>query len=78
MDGLFVEMNEREVKSAAHVGELPAWLEIVRRQVGSLHHGVAQIVVHNSQVTQIDKTERVRLEERSGRNHIEPTRRLEA
>ena len=37
------------------------WLEIVRRQVGSLRFGIVQIVVHDSKVTQIDKTERVRL-----------------
>jgi hypothetical protein len=30
--------------------------------VGSLQYGVVQIVVHDSQVTQIEKTERVRLE----------------
>lgn len=41
---------------------LPGWLEIVRRQVKSLRFGVVQIVVHDSEVTQIDKTERVRLE----------------
>jgi hypothetical protein len=40
----------------------PGWLEIVRQQVNSLRFGVVQIVVHGSQVTQIDKTERVRLE----------------
>jgi len=39
-----------------------AWLEIVRRQVDSLRFGVVQVIVHDSQVTQIDKTERVRLE----------------
>jgi len=38
------------------------WQEIVRQQVGSLHYGVVQIVVHDSQVTQIEKTERVRLD----------------
>jgi hypothetical protein len=37
------------------------WLEAVRRQVGSLRYGVVQIVVHDSKVTQIEKTERVRL-----------------
>ena len=37
------------------------WLEIVRKQVVSLRFGVVQIVVHDSQVTQIEKTERVRL-----------------
>lgn len=42
--------------------DLPAWLEMVRRQVNSLRFGVVQIVVHDSEVTQIDKTERVRLE----------------
>ena len=40
----------------------PEWLELVRRQVGSLRFGVVQIVVHDSQVTQIEKTERVRLD----------------
>lgn len=41
--------------------KLPAWLEIVRRQVTSLRFGVVQIVVHDFEVAQIDKTERVRL-----------------
>jgi hypothetical protein len=30
--------------------------------VGSLHYGVVQIVVHDSRVIQIEKTERVRLD----------------
>jgi hypothetical protein len=55
-------MSENKVKSAANAGERPDWLEIVRRQVGSLRYGVVQVVVHDSHVTQIDKTERVRLE----------------
>ncbi|HTX22965.1 MAG TPA: YezD family protein [Candidatus Aquilonibacter sp.] len=38
------------------------WLELVRRQVGSLRYGVVEIVVHDSRVTQIEKTERVRLD----------------
>jgi hypothetical protein len=42
------------------------WLDIVQRQVNSLRYGVVQIVVHDSQVTQIDKTERVRLERTRG------------
>jgi hypothetical protein len=51
-------------RSEAKEGEetVPAWVEIVRRQVDSLRFGVVQIVVHDSEVTQIDKTERVRLE----------------
>jgi hypothetical protein len=39
-----------------------AWIELVQRQVASLRFGVVQIVVHDSQVIQIEKTERVRLE----------------
>lgn len=38
-----------------------SWMEIVRRQVGSLRFGVVQIVVHGAQVVQIDRTERIRL-----------------
>ena len=38
------------------------WLEIVREQVNSLKYGVVEIVVHDSQVTQIEKTERLRLD----------------
>jgi hypothetical protein len=39
------------------------WLSLVRRQVRSLHFGVVQIVVHNSQVVQIERTEKLRLNE---------------
>jgi hypothetical protein len=44
------------------------WLEVVRRQVDSLRYGVVQIVVHDSQVTQIEKTERLRLEKARTQN----------
>lgn len=55
-------MSTIQIKANAETGEKPDWLEIVRRQVNSLRFGVVQIVVHDSHVTQIDKTERVRLE----------------
>ena len=55
-------MSENRTKPASSADERPDWLDIVRRQVGSLRYGVVQVVVHDSQVTQIDKTERVRLE----------------
>ena len=38
------------------------WLEIVREQVGSLRFGVVEIVVHDSRVVQIERTERVRFD----------------
>jgi hypothetical protein len=40
---------------------MESWLEIVRQQVASVRFGVVQIVVHDSQLAQIEKTERVRL-----------------
>jgi hypothetical protein len=55
-------MSLIQIKPEKDADEKLDWLEVVRRQVGSLHYGVVQIVVHDSQVTQIEKTERVRLE----------------
>jgi hypothetical protein len=51
-----------------------AWLSIVRRQVRSLRFGVVQIVVHNAQVVQIERTEKLRLNE-AGRLAAEDTLR---
>ncbi|HEY1718520.1 MAG TPA: YezD family protein [Verrucomicrobiae bacterium] len=55
-------MSAVATKPAGNGDEKQDWLEVVRRQVGSLHYGVVQIIVHDSQVTQIEKTERVRLD----------------
>jgi hypothetical protein len=38
------------------------WLELVIQHVNSLNYGVVEIIVHDSRVIQIEKTERVRLE----------------
>lgn len=38
------------------------WLEIVREKVQSLRFGTVQIVVHDSKVTQIERTEKTRIE----------------
>jgi hypothetical protein len=50
-------MSELEKKS----GDDLKWLELVIQHVGSLRYGVVEIVVHDSRVIQIEKTERVRL-----------------
>jgi len=55
-------MSVSEPDSVRQNNDRPEWLEIVRRQVASLRYGVVQIVIHDSQVTQIEKTERVRLD----------------
>ena len=54
-------MNSIQIKSESSADQQLNWLEVVQRQVGSLRYGEVQIVVHDSQVTQIEKTERVRL-----------------
>ena len=38
------------------------WLELVREKGQSLRFGVVQIVVHDSRVTQIERTEKTRLQ----------------
>lgn len=42
------------------------WLELVRQKVQSLQFGVVQIVVHDSKVTQIERTEKTRLKSDNG------------
>jgi hypothetical protein len=39
----------------------PNWIELVRAQVASLRYGVVQLVVHEGRVTQIERTEKLRL-----------------
>jgi hypothetical protein len=55
-------MSAVTIKSGNGKDEKSDWLEVVRQQVGSLQYGVVQIIIHDSQVTQIEKTERVRLD----------------
>ena len=47
-----------------------SWLQIVHEQVSSLKYGVVEIVVHDSQVTQIEKTERLRLDKPATPNRL--------
>ena len=55
-------MSEAHIKSGSQNLNNADWLELVRQQVGSLRYGVVEIIVHDSQVTQIEKTERLRLD----------------
>ena len=56
---------QQKVPSAAP-GDLK-WLELVVQHVKSLRYGVVEIVVHDSRVIQIEKTERVRLDKNENR-----------
>ena len=55
-------MDPNNSKTAIENGGNQNWLEIVREQVNSLRYGVVEIVVHESRVVQIERTERVRLD----------------
>ena len=39
----------------------PEWVALVRAQVEGLKYGVVQLVVHDGRITQIERTEKVRL-----------------
>jgi hypothetical protein len=41
---------------------IPDWVELVRNRLEGLRYGVVQLIVHDGRVTQIDRTERVRLQ----------------
>ncbi len=44
----------------------PEWVAVVREKVESLRFGVVQIVVHDGKITQIERTERTRLDAPTG------------
>ena len=58
-------MSATKIEASLPSGVLPEWLDMVRRQVGSLRYGTVEIVVHDSRVIQIEKVERVRLDKPS-------------
>ena len=55
-------MSAVTIKSVNGGIEKPEWLEVVRQQVGSLSYGVVQIIIHDSKVVQIERTERTRFD----------------
>jgi hypothetical protein len=54
-------MSQSEQKGSLGPGD-SKWLDLVVQHVKSLRFGVVEIVVHDSRVIQIEKTERVRLD----------------
>jgi hypothetical protein len=55
-------MSEIYKDPKAKAGDEQKWLDLVRQQVSSLRYGVVEIIVHDSHVIQIERTERLRLE----------------
>ena len=60
-------MSAIKIETSRPAGALPEWTDLVRRQVESLHYGAVEIIVHDSLVVQIEKTERVRLDKNESR-----------
>jgi hypothetical protein len=52
------------IKESGETQSQADWLAIVRQKVETLDFGVVQIVVHDSKVVQIERTEKTRLESR--------------
>ena len=57
-------MDSKIEKSELKSGANQDWLELVREHVNSLRFGVVEIVVHESRVVQIEKTERLRFDKK--------------
>ena len=57
--------SEPALQPAPEAGE-PEWLVLVRSKVRDLRFGFVQVVVHDGRVTQIESTERTRLESPRG------------
>ena len=55
-------MSAIQQKALLNGGGDLKWQEIVTRNVQSLRYGVVEIIIHDSHVIQIEKTERVRLD----------------
>jgi len=55
----------------------PEWLSIVREKVETLRYGVVQIVIYDSQVTQIERTEKTRIESRQNSHFFDRPDKLE-
>jgi hypothetical protein len=59
-----MKVTNRDSENALMEREGHDWVEIVRQQVASLRFGVVLITVHESNVVQIEKTEKLRFSQK--------------
>ena len=57
-----IARNETERTEGQAPENLPAWLHLVRKQVGPLEFGTVQITVHDSHVVQVERVEKLRFD----------------
>ena len=48
----------------------PSWVRLVQGQVEAMRFGIVQIVVHDSRVVQIERTEKLRLDKSETKAHF--------
>ena len=58
------KQNERRMNDE-HNSDLTLLIDEIRRQLRSLRFGVVQIIVHDSKVVQIERTERIRFAQKA-------------
>jgi hypothetical protein len=57
-----MSVSALKIESVPAAVAAPDWMALVKQQVEALRFGVVQIVIHDARVTQVEKTERVRLD----------------
>ena len=65
---VLLKMNANALTRSNTEERAPLWLELVQRQVSGVRCGVVQIVIHDSRVVQIERTEKVRLDKEASEN----------
>jgi hypothetical protein len=57
------ETNKSETGRAVREESKPSWLDLVHGQLASLRFGTVLITVHDGRVVQVEKNEKVRLDQ---------------
>lgn len=57
------DANKQPISEGVREESKPGWLDLVREQVASLKFGTVLITVHDSRVVQVEKNEKVRLDQ---------------
>jgi hypothetical protein len=57
------ETNKSETGRAVREESKPSWLDLVRDQLTSLRFGTVLITVHDGRVVQVEKNEKLRLDQ---------------
>jgi hypothetical protein len=62
IDGENMNFKDENHSAERPIDTEPEWFRLVRQNVSSLKFGTVQITVHDSRVTQVERSEKVRLD----------------